>query len=679
MNYFRVHGDNIVECERIINLIIAEVHPKEIKKDLLSPSTIVIDLSFSYLGKEYSWHFDLLPGFNKSGRKRWNSNIFNVLHQNGSFLDETPDAILTSIENNQETVLCAIEFCSALQAGNQAWQRSGRAFSTGCSGCPYLYIVDFVKYELDPVTRERKALRFPNPAVPYSYISFSQESNNFVAQVYVRSEDFDINADSSLRGFNEDDFGEAELSRYIVKLLCGIDTHVEEQILLHKNLNIVMFLADKQKSNNSFTRAQWQCLSTYSNSIVDFSIRNADFNFKKKISAKSDHGNVSSFLELVASISTGLASKDLPVGIIPADKRGILANGIHRLYPSYDATIISKIGKTDKPLLICIVKGFKPGGDDNRPDRGVLPLTSMLSGTSTEILTYIYGPIIRNNYDNLLNHPKRLAASNGIWKSFIALSDYIALDVPLLRSSSAKEAQALLDTSDLKTEYTNNVASTNLVSPAFSSKVNEYHEDDVDTGIHYTFAHILSDICFEGLCNPPGGDWSGISIIDNNKEKRWLSLPRVSGDIAGKRPDHVYEIFGLQDKPILLSIESKENSADLESNVGSSLINYLKYLMRFVPNVERPQNGPVESWNRAHNLVTSEAYEIISAAAYLKSTAQSNNLVYANSNCDMLFIMEPLNKGWNIEISAKTIRSNALKQYIAKMINKSSDNNVHII
>ena len=165
---YRIHGDNIVECERIANLILNEVHPKNKKKTLISPATISENITFSYSGFDFEWELILLPGFNKAGRSRWKGDIFKALRENGSFLDETPDAIITEVNNNSEKIICAIEFCSALQAGNQAWQRSGRAFSTGRTGCPYIYIVDFVKYELDPKTRNRKALRFPNAAVPYS-------------------------------------------------------------------------------------------------------------------------------------------------------------------------------------------------------------------------------------------------------------------------------------------------------------------------------------------------------------------------------------------------------------------------------------------------------------------------------------------------------------------------------
>lgn len=677
MEYFRIHGDNIVECERILSLIISEVNPTNIEKKLLSPSTIVVDMEFTYLNSEYYWHFDLLPGFNKSGRSRWDADILKTLHQNGSFLAETPDTIITKVSGNTETILCAIEFCSALQAGNQAWQRNGRAFSTGRAGCPYLYIVDFVKYELVSSTRERKSLRFPNPAVPYSYISFSNTSDNFVAQVYVRSEEFDMKIENALRGFNENDFGEKELSSYLVKLMCNLDTSIEQATLLQKNMNVVLFLADKQKNKNStLSRDQWTRIASYANGIIEYSLNNTPFNFKKKISSDSNRGHVSDFINLVAKCSVGLSSKDLPIGIIPANKRADFAQKLKQYYPSYDDIIIKKIANQTAPLLICIIKGFKPGGDDNRPDRGILPLASMLSGTEIEVFTYIYGPIIYNNYLALIKQPRKLAANNGFWKSFIALSNFIALDAPILRSESLSEIQTLIETSNLKSEYTLLPDNFNLSSDIFSSKVSEYHEDDVDTGIHYTFTNILHDICFEGLCNPPGGDWSGISIIDNGIEKRWLSLPRVSGEIAGKRPDHVYEIWGALDKPILLSIESKENSSDLESNVGIGLSNYIRYLMNFIPNVEKPRNGNITDWHRSKSLVEANSFEIISAAAYLKSTAQDNQIVYNNSNCDMLFIMEPTKNGWNIEISSNTPNADILNSYIKRIISASGNSDI---
>lgn len=69
-NTSRIHGDNIIECERIANLIVQETQPSHLNISLLSPSTISYDMDFTYCGYNFSWHLELLPGFNKSGRRR---------------------------------------------------------------------------------------------------------------------------------------------------------------------------------------------------------------------------------------------------------------------------------------------------------------------------------------------------------------------------------------------------------------------------------------------------------------------------------------------------------------------------------------------------------------------------------------------------------------------------------
>lgn len=675
MNTFRIHGDNVVECERIANIIIAETNPTNIKYTLCSPSTIAFELSFNYENANYNWRLELLPGFNKAGRHRWQANIFKALKDNGSFLDETPDAIVTSIENGQETILYAIEFCSALQAGNQAWQRSGRAYSTGRTGCPYLYIVDFVKYELNSETRERKAPRFPNPAIPYSYISFSQETNNFVAQIYTRSEEFDKTKDPKFRTFDENNFAEKELSAYMVRKMCGIDTNIIEHSILDKNLGVVSFLAESKRAASDFTADDWNDLYQSGEDIVDYSIANSSFSFKKQIEDKGSHGHSSDMVQLVESLSKGLASKNLPFGIIPANNRPAFVNGLRRLYSNYNPDILQALSSTEKDLILCMLKGFKPRGDDNRPDRGLLPLISMLTSQNVEILTYIYGPIIENNFNLLKNTPKRLANANGLWKSILAISDYVALDVPIL-VEPARSEELLIDTKNLKEYYAGAqaIGTVQLSTPAFSSVPLEYHEDDVDTGIHFMFYRLLSDCCFEGMCNPPGGDWSGISIISDGMEKRWLSLPRVS---INKRPDHILELFGVLEKPILLSVESKERAADLEPDVGTRLITYISDLMNFIPNVERQLN-PIGNWQYAESTVSFDDYIPISAAAYLRSCSQPSNIVFNNSNCDMLFVMDPIANGWDIEIITQTENAAILKEFLISKLPPSTTANIKL-
>lgn len=667
---FRIHGDNIVECERIAKLILEETAPTSVEISLMSPSTIVYNIYFNYLGRNFEWQLELLPGFNKAGRRRWEANIFTILKNNGSFLDETPDAIVTYVEDGLETILYAIEFCSALQAGNQAWQRSGRAFSTGRTGCPYIYVVDFVNYELNPKTRKRKSLRFPNPAVPYSYINFSEDTENFVAQVYIRSSEFDKYIEPKLRDFDENNFAEAELSRYIVKRMCGFDTSKEESIILQKNLNIVLFLASSLQPKTNFTPSQWRKLYANRQGIIEFSLKNSGFSFRKKISAKGHHGNSVDFLDLAEKLSVGMASKELPFGIIPAENRRNLANGIHKLYPTYDATVLNKIASDHSDLILCMIKGFKPKGDDNRPDRGILPLAAMLASTDIEVMTYIYGPVIERNFNALITKPEHLAASNGFWRAILALSDFVALDVPIIAGHSY-DAEVLLDTSTLKEYYVEQLPDEKrLTQDEFSSIPQSFHEDDVDTGIHFLFSHLLHEVCFEGMCNPPGGDWSGLSVLYDDYEVRWLSLPRVSEEVDGKRPDHVLEIFGVFKRPVLLSIESKERSVDLEANVGEELVNYIQNLMNYVPNVERLVHPRIGTWTQSKHLVDFSAFEVISAAAYLRGYAQANRTVFERSNCDMLFIMEPVEHGWEIEIVTTTRAAKILKEFICDKIDE---------
>ncbi len=258
MDTFRIHGDNIVECERIANLIVTTLNPNDVRTFLISPSTSTIEIKCMFSGNPVHWRLELLPGFNKNTKRRWKENIFDALKEAGSFFDETPDAIISHINDGKEQIILGIEFCSALQAGNQAWQRSARAFSTGRTGCPYLYIVDFVKYELDNTTRQRKNLRFPNAAVPYSYVNYSKTTGNFVAQLYTKSEEFDKARDNSIVNFDESDFGNDILGTYIVKLMLGMDTSQEEEIILKKNMNVVQFLAEHFDSNNNFTPEEWQ-------------------------------------------------------------------------------------------------------------------------------------------------------------------------------------------------------------------------------------------------------------------------------------------------------------------------------------------------------------------------------------------------------------------------------------
>ena len=327
-------------------------------------------------------------------------------------------------------------------------------------------------------------------------------------------------------------------------------------------------------------------------------------------------------------------------------------------------------------MIIAIFKGFKPRGDDNRPDRGLLPLAAMLSSTDVDVMTYIYGPMIENNLKLLDSDPIKLADKNGLWRSILALSNYVILDVPVL-ARKKYDAERVYDTTAIKAHYTSSGTDTQLAEkPAFSNIPVNFGEDDVDTGIHYLFTHILGKHCFEGMCNPPGGDWSGFSVIEGFYENRWLSLPRVSDVVNGKRPDHILELFGVFNRPLLLSIESKEKSADLEPDVGTKLVTYIKKLMEFIPSAKRQVQPSLGEWGWGDKKVDFNNFETISAAAYLKRHAEASAVVF-KKNCEMLFVMDPImqgNKiGWEIEIIPSTKRSSIVKDFIIEKHSASGD------
>jgi hypothetical protein len=284
----------------------------------------------------------------------------------------------------------------------------------------------------------------------------------------------------------------------------------------------------------------------------------------------------------------------------------------------------------------------------------------MLSSENVEVMTFIYGPVIKNNYTLLCNNPNDLAQRSGFWRVFMSLSDFFVLDVPLLPLSNG-HVEKVLDNAHIKKSYTDRKPNSSFCRSAVPVEPNSYHEDDVDTIIHSLFKHIITSDCFEGMCNPPGGDWSGMSVVLNESEYRWLSLPRVSTDC--KRPDHVIEVFSISDKPVLLVIESKDRKADLENNVGEQLKGYLDFLFTFKASVERRQSA---EWRISNTLVRSNQFELVSAAAYISDDTTTPTDIFLRCKCDMVFALYPneaIGK-WDLRIFTNTALAEKIKYFI---------------
>ena len=99
MKKYRIHGDNIVECERIAKIIINTLTPEKVSCCLTSPSTISIEFSTVFMENVITCRLELLPGFNKNTKKHWEENIFDTLKEAGSYFDETADIMASGVSS----------------------------------------------------------------------------------------------------------------------------------------------------------------------------------------------------------------------------------------------------------------------------------------------------------------------------------------------------------------------------------------------------------------------------------------------------------------------------------------------------------------------------------------------------------------------------------------------------
>ena len=468
-----------------------------------------------------------------------------------------------------------------------------------------------------------------------------KSEGTFIVQAYIKSEEFDKN-NPALENFDEYIFAEKEISDYIILSFSRQDTSSIEEVMLHKNLEMVKFLSPERnslKAAKEFSKEDWEEIYTSNASVVEYSYKKG-LNFKKIIQKKSltQSSKTNLFNNLVTKYATGVASEGLPFGVIARNKRAEFTDKISNLYDLKEESL-SFLKNDSTELLICIVKGFKPKGDDNRPDRGVLPFLTMLTSDKYEILSYIYGPMSKNSIDLFRNNFEQLAKQSGFWNVFLSMSDAILLDVPILKDTQDNTV-AFQITQDFKNKQLSTLERSPIKFNKISIIPNSVHEDDVDSAIHTLFTSLPENICFESSCNPPGGDWSGISIRHNDYVYRWLSLPRAPKMV--KRPDHILELSA-GSKMYLLIIESKDYPNDIlrEGDLNKGLKDYLKRLIEFPPSAIYSEHDQKWKPNNDYDfLVSIENFQMISAAAYInKSNIDFSDRIFESSKCDMLFIL----------------------------------------
>lgn len=344
---FRIHGDNIVECHRTLS-IIAEAYGVE---PVLTDSPVFAPV-YALLADETFYYYQLL-----SGHDRWGGDLRNILLENGAVLREGADSYLTEIVDGKEKILLGIEYCSALPAGNNAWQRNGRGLACVLSGIPYLYYAEIGGVELDE-NREPKASRFPNPIVPFSYLSLSEICGALCMPVY--RPHYSITDELYLRF--EDVFGYGVSLALIYKLIERVPYTEEILELKSKTLALVNLLANHRRSVDTFRDNEWNTFLDLSQKIM--TAENSHLDWVKKGSAKvSVTQTFRQFLDAATAMPCKtVGAKDIPLCLIPIDRLDSFEEILNRIYPNLQISL-----DKGRPLVVAWITGFKPRGDDSRP------------------------------------------------------------------------------------------------------------------------------------------------------------------------------------------------------------------------------------------------------------------------------------------------------------------------
>jgi hypothetical protein len=251
----------------------------------------------------------------------------------------------------------------------------------------------------------------------------------------------------------------------------------------------------------------------------------------------------------------------------------------------------------------------------------------MLFGNDIDILSIVYGPAKPATWQKFNENYTSLAEENGLWQAVINLSNYILVDSAtsehgpmgkiVERSKHGKHRKITIDAA--KTDA-------------------EFGEHDVDTAIHSLFTKNNPEHIYESMCNPPGGDWSGISIYNSGEktEYRWTSLPRVS-ETKAKRPDHVLQIH-IDNQVVFLSIESKNTAASLEKEIGKRLKSYIELLFKNRPTAVRKSNS---AWSLYENKkFTMKNHKIFSGGAFCYKNDQQMTDAMKSGKLDFIMAFQ---------------------------------------
>jgi hypothetical protein len=281
----------------------------------------------------------------------------------------------------------------------------------------------------------------------------------------------------------------------------------------------------------------------------------------------------------------------------------------------------------------------------------------MSVGSSCDLIAVVYGPAPKAAVDLLKTNQVELGRRNGLWESIIKTTDGIIVDC---KHDNVDSSTFVLTTRK------NQAQSQSIHTYTDTLKIQSFGEQDVDTSLHIIFTKLFPVRVFEGLCNPPGGDWSGISLKPDSgsEEYRWLTLPRVTATDQ-KRPDHIFQTF--DEKNFIVIIESKESVRQIEDSIGPRLIKYVKELTNSVPDIQRSSSD--KQWVHSRKKFDADKYEFVSIASGILSNSTTLPEVAARG-CVDLVIGFRFNNSNDIEIQTHSTTKNGEKfeAYLKKLL-----------
>ncbi len=340
-------------------------------------------------------------------------------------LREQPDVVLC--KGNK--IVSTFEFCSALPAGNNAWQRHGRSLSLCINGVLHFHVAKIGGYELD-ANRAKKAPRLPNPLVLISYLRMS--SGIFPGRSYLvplLHDDCPSDLERKLREFD----CKNDISSVISHCMLGgtYSEYLDE--MSAKTVGIIANTTTVAKKDSALSTAEWlslaqaACDKTRSITSALQSMRKIKWS-KSAPTNKSQTGRtLQRYLE---ANFRSLGSSTIPICMASNND---VAKFLDFLASDYevDRGYLDQVFADCSTLLVTCDSGFKPRGDDSRPARGLTPFAkSFIHGDPhSKLLVFLYGPCKQEQWRMIRDGKlSTLATTNGLWESIYAMADFLILD-----------------------------------------------------------------------------------------------------------------------------------------------------------------------------------------------------------------------------------------------------------